>query len=247
MSAVNKKQKMEDLDKIADGLLAEWDLCPVGGCTYGHGHTGDHLTDEADIMRSVGGVYFTGSVQRARLFADRAVSVHGGQPVLVVADLEPRSAFADEDDVARMLRWACEISGGGDVSECFFGLLQGFDGISPHPMLRRRIETLLAEGMAIEKAKSSGSVSDDVALEYYDRLSRSMRRIAWDTRRNPSDRALRLTLPVRTDRGRNRILSMLLVERDNSLRPVFGPDRLPLTFFFQWRRAFGDLRFTEGC
>ncbi len=48
------KQWMESLDKIESDLLREWNTemsnCPAGGCTYGQGHDGDHLTDDADLI-----------------------------------------------------------------------------------------------------------------------------------------------------------------------------------------------------
>jgi hypothetical protein len=187
-------------------------------------------TWDSGRTRSVGGVYLTGSVQRAYLFAQEAVKRHGGTEVIVAAKVESRSAFADEDDVEKMVRWAESISGGVDVDKAFFDTLATIDGIIPHPSLRARVSELLRER------------SD--SLDFYDRLSRTLKCIAWGTRRSESDRALRLETPIRTTRGSNRILSLVEIDSSKRLKMVFGS--LPPTFFFQWRKAFGDVRFVEG-
>ncbi len=205
---------------LSDGLLPEpkkktWDSGP---------------------QKSVGGVYLTPRLERAHFFAKEAVKKHGGQRAIVGVDVEPKSAFADEDDVLRLIRWSIDLSGyteGQDVSlviEKFLWLLSQ-EGFEPHLSLRARIAAMLPCGL---RALTDGR---DV-LSFLDRFSRTLKGMV------SCEKAMRI--PARVGfRGSNRIVSMITMDVENRVVPLMALDAMPQTFFFQWRKTFGNLEISS--
>lgn len=188
------------------------------------------------LQRSVGGVYLTPSLERAHLFAKEAVRKHGGQKSIVAVDVEPRSAFADEDDVLRLIRWSVDLSGykeGQSVSRVIdkFLWLLSQDGFDPHPKLRTRIAEMLPCGLC---ALMCGA---DI-LPFLDEFSRTLKGMV------SYEKAMRI--PDRVGfHGSNKIVSMIIIDAENKVSPLMALSEMPQTFFFQWRKTFGNLEISN--
>ncbi len=167
---------------------------------------------------SFGGVYLTSNIEYAYRMAKIAADQHGGDPSIVVADIETRSAWADEDDIARLYDWGYLKDRSVDI---FIEFVRGFTGISMHSSLVKRVRDIL-------------SMKDISIANVYDNLSRSLRSIAY------KGENVRIMSPIKTSKGRNKILSIVNIVKGD-LQVVYGLEYLPRSFFFQWRKKMVNL------
>lgn len=191
------------------------------------------------FYKSLDGVYFSCSLDRALFFADKSVKVNGGNSVIIIADINKIDAIPDEDNIARLIQWSADISSlDYELFEnTFFRLLKEIDGISIDLNLEYKIKQFLIDVLNLEIKRREGSSE---IVKYYDLISKILKSKVFESQ--IYNNSFRIIEDVKICNKINRIVSIFEFLPNENIKTIYESGCTPTTFFFQLRKKYPNFK-----
>lgn len=194
------------------------------------------------FYKSLEGVYFACSLEHAYFFARQCSKAHGGNPSIVIADLDLNDAIPDEDNITKLVKWSADLSINYNLDQFkmhFFRLMNEIEGISIDKQLELKIDPILNRILNLEiRRRNSGDYKE--FIETCDSLSRKLKYVILDSKKSIYNKSFRVTNDVKINQNKNKIVAIIEFLNESKAKIVHGGSQIPQTFFFQAKKMIGN-------
>lgn len=189
------------------------------------------------------GVYFACGLSHAYFFAKKCSSANNGNPLIVIADIDPSCAIADEDNIIKLARWSLDFCNDKYELELFkynfFKLISEIEGILIEDNLKIRIDPILNLIFKYEIIRRQNGYYKNL-INQCDKLSHILKSKILSSKKSIYEKSFRIIDDIKINQNKNSIISIVEFLKDNSIKIVYGEDKIPNTFFFQLRKMIGN-------
>lgn len=193
------------------------------------------------FYRSLDGVYFSCSLEQSLFFAYKSVSIHGGNPIVVIAEIDNQDALPDEDNISRLIKWSLDLCPTYQFDlfqNNFFKLMEEIEGIFISNELKQDLKQILHPVLNLEIKRKQHNSNEIV--KYYDLISKKLKSFALTCKKPIHNKSFRVIDNVKVENDKNKIVAMIEVLPNKKIKTIYGSANLPQTLFFQLRKAFGN-------
>lgn len=192
------------------------------------------------FYKSLDGIYFSCCLEQALFFAKKSVSIHGGNQIVVVAQIENQDALPDEDNISRLIKWSADLCYPKYELKVFennfFRLIDEIEGMIINDQLKNELKIMLPHVLELEIKRRKGS--NDI-IKYYDLISRKLKSHVLISKKPIHNKSFRVISDIKTSNEKNRLLSLVQIF-SNKVKVIYGGSNIPVTMLFQLRKILGN-------
>lgn len=189
------------------------------------------------------GVYFACSLSHAYFFAKKSSNNYSGNPLVVIADIDPSCAIADEDNIIKLARWSLDLCNDRHEFELFksnfFRLINEIEGVLIEKELKIKIDPILNLIFKYEIIRRKNGDYKNL-INQCDNLSHILKSKILNSKKSIYEKSFRVIEDVKINKNKNSIVSIVEFLKGDSIKIVYGKDKIPNTFFFQLRKMIGN-------
>lgn len=194
------------------------------------------------FYKSLDGVYFSCSLEQSIFFACKSVSVHGGNPIVVIAEIDNQDALPDEDNISRLIKWSLDLCPTYEFDlfqNNFFKLMEEIEGMFISNELKQDLKQILHPVLNLEIKRKE--CNNNEIVKYYDLISKKLKSFALNSKKSIHSKSFRVVDDISINKSKNnKIISMVEILPCNKIKIIYGHQNIPKTFFFQLRKKFLD-------
>lgn len=212
-----------------DSILSNGLLCNPPRKTWSDG-----------FYKSLEGVYFSFNLEQALFFAKKTTSIHGGNLIVAVAEIENKDAIPDEDNISRLIKWSADLSYPKyqikNFENNFFRLMQDIEGVCIDDEIKKELKDILPRVLKLEINRNQ---DDTEIVKYYDLISRKLKSCVLECKKPVHNKSFRVIKDIKITNQKNRLLCLTEIV-SNKVKVVYGQSSIPMTMLFQLRKILGN-------